>query len=93
MGENMGFIKKVEIYSGKNCKVTINQCHNKGKKTKSFAIRRDGKYFGQFIGEIKFNPRWRQYCFYPEPDTVWSSSCLVGIQFFCWQQTEKWRRK
>jgi len=28
------------------------------------------------IGTIKWHPAWRKYCFFPDGDTVWSTSCL-----------------
>ena len=32
------------------------------------------------IGEIKWFGKWRQYCFYPSPDTIWNKGCLDDIQ-------------
>ena len=31
------------------------------------------------IGIIKWRPSWRKYCFFPDTDTVWSVSCLMGV--------------
>lgn len=31
------------------------------------------------IGIIRWNPGWRQYCFYPETDIVFSVGCLQDI--------------
>lgn len=31
------------------------------------------------IGIIKWNPGWRQYCFFPDQDTVYSKGCLQNI--------------
>ncbi len=34
------------------------------------------------LGVIKWYAPWRQYCFFPEPDTVYSASCMNVIQNF-----------
>lgn len=34
---------------------------------------------GVVLAEIYWNGPWRQYCFFPEPQYVWSSSCLDTI--------------
>ena len=79
----MSFIKEIEIYKGKTSRVYINQCHNKGKKTKLFAIRKDDKTgLMDLLGLIKFNGKWRQYAFYPEEKTYWNSSCMKNIAQF-----------
>jgi hypothetical protein len=31
------------------------------------------------IGEIKWYGPWRQYTFFPEPDTIWNVDCLNSI--------------
>ena len=31
------------------------------------------------IGIVKWNPGWRQYCFFPEPDMVFSIGCMEDI--------------
>lgn len=31
------------------------------------------------IGQIKWNGSWRQYCFYPTNETVFSSGCIDTI--------------
>lgn len=40
------------------------------------------------IGIIKWYPQWRQYCFYPNVATVYSSGCLSDIIDFIKQATE-----
>ncbi len=94
----MPFRKEVIIYESENVKVYINQCHNPGKKTLSFAVRKDveKKFLAQYLGEIKWNGAWRQYCFYPDNDTFWNSSCMQEIVNFCTEITQversKWRK-
>lgn len=34
------------------------------------------------IGEAKWFGQWFQYCFFPEPDTIFNSGCLKDIQDF-----------
>lgn len=46
-------------------------------KTRRFAII---NLYGIRLGFIGWNGRWRQYCFYPEGDTVWSDGCLSDIE-------------
>ncbi len=31
------------------------------------------------IGEVKWYAPWRQYCFFPEFDTVWNTKCLDDV--------------
>lgn len=31
------------------------------------------------IGVVKWNPGWRQYCFFPSSDTVFSTGCMEDI--------------
>jgi len=48
-----------------------------GRKTQDFVIvNRNAKIV---IGTIKWYGPWRQYCFYPVSDTVWSAGCLEGV--------------
>jgi len=35
---------------------------------------------GNCIGVLKWYGPWRQFCFYPGDDTVWSADCLEDIQ-------------
>ena len=37
---------------------------------------------GYQIGIIKWNPGWRQYCFFPESNTVFSKGCMQEINEF-----------
>jgi len=63
----MAFRKSVVIYEKDKTKVFINQCHNPGKKTWLYSVRKDSsKGLGELLGLIKWNGAWRQYCFYPE---------------------------
>ena len=33
----------------------------------------------EVIGEIKWFPRWRQYCFFPIAETVWNKTCMEDV--------------
>ncbi len=34
---------------------------------------------GDKLGEIRWFGRWRQYAFYPAPDTIWNPACLAEV--------------
>ena len=34
---------------------------------------------GYTLGRIKWFPRWRQYCFFPEGETVWNKTCMEDV--------------
>lgn len=40
------------------------------------------KHHGNILGAIKWFGRWRQYCFFPEEDTLYNSGCLSAITSF-----------
>ena len=66
----MNFMKEITIYENKNMKVYINQCFNKGKKTKCYAVRKDDDTaLADLLGLIKWSGSWRQYVFYPVEKT------------------------
>jgi len=37
---------------------------------------------GDKLGEVRWFARWRQYCYFPEVDTIYSSGCLADINHF-----------
>ena len=51
-----------------------------GRKLFHFTV--ENKRTGGVIGEIKWYGRWRQYCLFPDPSTVWSSGCLEDVFAF-----------
>ncbi|MCP3684404.1 MAG: hypothetical protein GY861_17130 [bacterium] len=76
----MAFKKDITIYESPTVKVYINQCYNPGKKTRSFAVRRNDKTgLAHYIGGIGWDGGWRQYVFEPEANTKWSKGCMQGI--------------
>ncbi len=34
------------------------------------------------LGQIKWYPQWRQYCFFPSPNSVFNTGCLDHINGF-----------
>jgi len=49
-------------------------------KNKTKYITVINKNSEDIIGEIKWYASWRQYCFFPEYDTVWNTTCLNDVQ-------------
>ena len=90
----MAFKKSVDIYKTDYVHVYINQCHNPGKKTNLFTVRRNNKSgLAHLLGIICWDGAWRQYIFMPCPDTRWSSSCLQGITDFIKKINKEHREK
>lgn len=52
----------------------------KRSKTSIYEVR--SKSHGDVLGQIKWHGPWRQYCFFPNGDTLWSWGCLEEIQIF-----------
>jgi len=50
------------------------------KKTETWQI--SSKSSGYVLGHIKWYGAWRQYCFFPSPETVFNNSCLEDIRIF-----------
>lgn len=46
---------------------------------------------GDVLGQIYWNKRWRQYCFYPDTysESWYSWDCLVGIGAFIKELNDK----
>lgn len=49
-------------------------------KTEVWEVRT--KSDNSLLGIIKWYAQWRQYCFFPEQETVWSFGCVDDIRFF-----------
>lgn len=43
------------------------------------------------LGEIKWYPAWRKFCFYPNKDTVWDNKCLVELINFLNKYNKEWK--
>ena len=55
-------------------------------KTKVWLVQSKSDEFG--LGEIKWYANWRQYCFFPTNDSVWSVGCLEDIKRFISEANE-----
>jgi len=53
---------------------------DKNKKTDVYSVKNIKSQF--VIGLIKWYPSWRQYCFFPSNDTLYSLGCLDNIVNF-----------
>lgn len=40
----------------------------------------ESKHTNIQLGIIKWWSHWRRYCFFPEPNTLWSAECMSQIQ-------------
>ncbi|MHB8276383.1 MAG: hypothetical protein ACYDIA_01850 [Candidatus Humimicrobiaceae bacterium] len=49
-------------------------------KTKVFKV--NSKRSGNCLAIIKWYSPWRQYCFYPMPQTIFNNTCLLDIVEF-----------
>jgi hypothetical protein len=70
--------------------------NNKWHKVKldRYLIRRDDDTcFGDYLGAITFNPRWRQYTVKFAVDTQWSFGCMTNICLFLADINGKWNKK
>lgn len=45
------------------------------------------------IGEIRYYPQWRQYCFFPFLSTVWNNTCLNDVNDFLKQLNDSRKKK
>ena len=50
------------------------------RKTKRYVVW--NKKEDSVLAEIYWNTGWRQYCFYPEAQCIWSTSCLDTVVEF-----------
>jgi hypothetical protein len=58
-----------------------------------YIIRKNSEYaLAERLGIIKFDGAWRQFVFYPDADTRWSSGCMDLINNFIKDRNQKWRK-
>lgn len=48
---------------------------------------------GALLGTVKWYAGWRQYCFFPDSDCVFSGGCLLDISRFVHTKTQEHRRR
>ena len=56
---------------------------DKKRKTSKWDITHNKGAF--ILGEIKWHSPWRQYCFFPDDETLYSKGCLNDISNFIQQ--------
>ena len=71
------------VFEGKYFAVELME---KKTRTEVYGIR--SKHHSEPIGMVKWYAPWRQYCFFPEPGTVWSRYCLNEVNTFINQLKE-----
>jgi hypothetical protein len=60
------------------------------KKAKTSVWECFNKSAGSILGTLSWYGAWRQYCFFPEFDTVWSAGCLQDvIAFMNWLKEQR----
>ena len=59
-------------------------------KTSVFAV--ESKHEDQ-LGIIKWFPHWRQYCFFPEDECVFSKGCMDDVNHFMGELMELRKKK
>jgi hypothetical protein len=55
-----------------------NHLMSKGKKTKVILVISKSKDW--VLGEIRWYGSWRQYAFFPYPETIWNTECMKDVQ-------------
>ena len=55
----------------------------KDQRTKRFMCMNNNH--GTWLGEVKWYPGWRQYCFVPASDTIFNKGCMEDICHFIQQ--------
>lgn len=43
------------------------------------------------IGQVRWLPPWRKYCFFPDSSTIWDEECLRSVATFLEWETKKHR--
>ena len=59
------------------------------RKTQTYGVR--SKFDNYFLGEVKWKGQWRQYCFFPNTDCVFSKDCLEDVVLLIKELMEKRR--
>jgi hypothetical protein len=54
-------------------------------KTERWSVH--AKQGGGALGEVKWYPGWRRYCFFPFAGTLYEQDCLRDIAAFCETET------
>lgn len=49
-------------------------------KTSVFSCRNNRS--GEELGQVRWYPAWRRYCYFPTVQAIYSAGCLADIQHF-----------
>ncbi|KKL56525.1 hypothetical protein LCGC14_2244500 [marine sediment metagenome] len=60
-------------------------------RTKVYDVR--SKRDGVSLGTIQWYGKWRQYCFYPKPETIFNRQCLHDIVDIMDLLMKKWQEQ
>lgn len=58
------------------------------KKAKTGVWSCENNKHGYRLGVVKWYPGWRQYCYFSNPDVIYSKGCIDDIANFIQQLTE-----
>lgn len=47
---------------------------------KTYVVEVYASKTGYLLGKIRWYGSWRQYAFFPQPDTIWNVDCLQEIK-------------
>ena len=61
-----------------------------GRKTGTWIVK---TLQGARLGVVKWFGPWRQYSFFPDPDTAWERDCLRTVADFCERSTLEHRQR
>jgi hypothetical protein len=61
----------------KSSHLSFQMLHEGNKKTWTVIVK--SNFDGWVLGYIKWHGAWRQYCFFPNGDCIWSSDCLDNL--------------
>ena len=68
------------IFDANSKWINFSLYENTGKTGKYHVLTKD--YHPIKLGEVKWFSRWRQYAFFPEPETVYEKQCMGDIVNF-----------
>jgi hypothetical protein len=70
--------------------IRFDRKESKGKTNVYEVVNISGEYS---LGIIKWKGAWRQYCFFPNAETVWNNACLSEVLNFLNQLMAERKRK
>lgn len=71
--------------------IRFNEWAPDGRKTRAWTCLSNSN--AAPLGTVKWFGRWRQYCFFPEDDCVFSVGCMEDINTFIRECMDAWREE